>query len=157
MALCSFILSAVFSKSPAHSLSDSLTVFSQFSLSSHIFLMALYIQSVLSAASFRADVFSSAVSLSDSILITSCVARSLPSDFKACTSRIVLQSAILYHIRNKWVKCFYFTSRYSFLAVGTGQPRRSEISQRHRFAASDRSNKFVEISKAPIAFTPREL
>ena len=115
--------------------------------------MALYIQSVLSAASFRADVFSSAVSLSDSILITSCVARSLPSDFKACTSRIVLQSAILYHIRNKWVKCFYFTSRYSFLAVGTGQPRRSEISQRHRFAASDRSNKFVEISKAPIAFT----
>ena len=153
----SFILSSVFLKKSALSSSDSLTVFSQFSLSSQIFLIASYTQSVLSVASFRAAVFSSAVSLSDSILITSCVARSLPSDFKACASRIVLQSAILYHIRNKWVKCFYFTSRYSFLAVGTGQPRRSEISQRHRFAASDRSNKFVEISKAPIAFTPREL
>ena len=132
----SFILSSVFLKKSALSSSDSLTVFSQFSLSSQIFLIALYTQSVLSAASFRTAVFSSAVSLSDIILITSCVARSLPSDFKACTSRIVLQSAILYHIRNKWVKCFYFTSRYSFLAVGTGQPRRSEISQRHRFAAS---------------------
>ena len=110
----SFILSSVFLKKSALSSSDSLTVFSQFSLSSqifliasytqsvlpffvsqscdiyhfalssHIFLMVSYIQSVLSAASFRAAVFSSAVSLSDSILITSCVVRSLPSDFKDC-------------------------------------------------------------------------
>ena len=82
----SFILSSVFLKKSALSSSDSLTVFSQFSLSSQIFLIASYTQSVLSVASFRAAVFSSAVSLSDSILITSCVVRSLPSDFKDCYS-----------------------------------------------------------------------
>ena len=80
----SFILSSVFLKKSALSSSDSLTVFSQFSLSSQIFLIASYTQSVLPVASFRAAVFSSAVSLSDSILITSCVVRSLPSDFKDC-------------------------------------------------------------------------